>query len=197
MKPPDDAGRGTDPGEPGAVAEAWLSAVCARMRQQKELAERAAARVSDDDFFRALDPGSNSIGVLMKHVAGNLRSRWTGFLTTDGEKPDRRRDAEFIREESDTRASVEAAWEEGWRVALGTLGALAPPDLGSVVRIRGESLSVVEAAERQLAHAAQHAGQIVLLARHWVGEGWESLSIPRGESEAFTARARERARDGE
>lgn len=180
----------------GDLAEAWLGAVAERFRQQKELAEKAAARLDDDDFFRALHPESNSVALLMKHMAGNLRSRWTHFLTADGEKPDRRRDAEFVREPADTRASIEEAWDEGWRLALGTLGALEPPDLHSTVTLRGEPLSVVAAVERQLAHAAYHTGQIVLLARHWVGDSWESLSIPPGESEAFTARMRTRQEEG-
>lgn len=184
------------PGESDDLAREWLRAVSARFRQQKEVAERAAARLGEEHFFRALDAGSNSVALLMKHVAGNLRSRWTDFLTNDGEKPNRRRDAEFVREPSDTRGSIEAAWEEGWHLALGTLGSLEPPDLGSVVTLRGERLTVLEAVERQLAHAAYHAGQIVLLAKHWLGEEWESLSIPRGESEARTRRTRSRHEDG-
>lgn len=169
----------------------WLDAVCERLRQQRELAESAAGRLGDDAFFRALGPGENSVALLMKHMGGNLRSRWRNLLTEDGEKPDRRRDAEFELEEGDTREAILEGWAEGWRLALGTLGSLEPVDLAGTVTLRGEMLPVVAAVERQLAHAAYHTGQIVLLARHLVGEeAWTSLSIPRGGSAAYTERVR-------
>ena len=173
------------------LGRTWLDAVCERFRQQRGLAEAAAARLDDDAFFHTLGAGENSVALLMKHMGGNLRSRWRDFLTSDGEKPDRRRDSEFELEEGDTRERILQGWEEGWRLLLGTLGSLEPVDLLGIVTIRGETLGVVAAVERQLAHAAYHTGQIVLLARHHVGEeGWASLSVPRGGSEAYTERVR-------
>jgi hypothetical protein len=124
-------------------------------------------------------------------VAGNLRSRWTDFLTTDGEKADRRRDAEFEREAGETRAQVMARWEQGWATLFATLDALAPADLLRTVTIRGEPHTVLQALQRQTTHYAYHVGQIVLLARHAAGPSWRSLSIPRGESKQY-----EVARDG-
>ncbi|HUH11562.1 MAG TPA: DUF1572 family protein [Longimicrobiales bacterium] len=180
--------------EDADLGRVWLDAVCERFRQQKELAAKAAARLDDAAFFQPLGSGENSVAILMKHMGGNLRSRWTAFLTSDGEKPDRRRDAEFEIEEGDTRERILEGWEEGWRLALGTLGSLEPVDLPGIVTLRGETLGVVAAVERQLAHAAYHTGQIVLLARHLVGEeAWASLSIPRGASDEFTERVRRAA----
>lgn len=118
----------------------------------------------------------------MKHMAGNMRSRWTDFLTTDGEKPDRERDREFVREPGDTRASIVARWEQGWQCLFQALSSLEPEDLGRTVRVRGEAHSVLEAIQRQTTHYAAHVGQIVLLAKHSAGARWQSLSIPRGKS---------------
>jgi hypothetical protein len=154
-------------------------------RSIKRLAEKAMAQVPDARFFAALDPDSNSIAVLVKHVSGNLRSRWTDFLTSDGEKPDRRRDSEFEIAPEDSRENLIARWESGWSVLFGALDALQPGDLVREILIRGEAHTVVRAIQRQLTHYAEHAGQIVLLARHWAGPEWKTLSIPRGASEQF------------
>lgn len=184
-------------GEPGRsaseVLELYLQDVRRELGSIKRLAEKSLAQVSDDDFFAALDPGSNSIAVIVKHLAGNLRSRWTDFLTSDGEKPDRRRDSEFEIGPDDTRSSLAGRWEEGWRTLFAALESLAPEDLSREVLIRGERISVVRAIHRQLTHYADHVGQIVLLSKHWAGERWQTLSIPRGKSEEANRAALERA----
>ncbi len=147
-------------------------------RRQKAMADRALAQLHDEDWHAALDPESNSIAVIVQHVAGNLRSRWTDFLTTDGEKPDRDRDGEF-EDASLGPAALRAAWDEGWGVALASLSALTADDLASTVSIRGEPMPVARAVVRALDHAAGHVGQIVMLAKHRRGEEWQTLSIPR------------------
>jgi len=167
-----------------SLAEHYLKDVLKVLRGQKKLADGAAAQVSDEEFFRAIDAESNSIAVIMKHMAGNMRSRWTDFLTTDGEKPDRRRDTEFVAEDEDRRA-IEARWESGWRTVFDTLESLKPEDVTRTVAIRGEPHTVVEAVNRQLSHYGQHTGQIVFLAKHLRSSAWETLSIPRGRSEDF------------
>ena len=153
-------------------------------------AERALAQVDDAQYFRRLDAESNSLALMVKHLAGNLRSRWTDFLTTDGEKPDRHRDGEFEDETGDTRASLTKRWDDGWATLFATLDALAPSDLGRTVTIRGEPHTVFDAIERQKEHYAYHVGQIVFLAKHLAGPAWTSLSIPRGQSDAFHAARR-------
>jgi Protein of unknown function (DUF1572) len=163
----------------------WIADTILQFRKYKTLGEGALAQVEDTDFFRTLDPESNSIALLVKHIASNMRSRWTDFLTTDGEKPDRNRDEEFEARSSDTRASLLAAWEAGWTLLFDALGALDEDALLSEVRIRGEAHTVMQAAHRQLTHYAYHVGQIVLLARHFAGSRWKSLSIPKGKSKEF------------
>lgn len=158
----------------------------------RTLAERAIAQVSDDAFAHVDDPEQNSIALIVKHVAGNQHSRWTDFLTSDGEKPDRMRDDEFVRKPGDTRDALMARWASGWRLCLDAVGALAPGDLARTVTIRGEPHTVMQAINRQLLHYAYHVGQIVLLARAHAGDRWVSLSIPRGASADF-----EVARDGD
>jgi len=153
-----------------------------QLRKLKELADNALAQVKQDDLFAVLDPEANSIAVLMKHMAGNMRSRWTDFLTTDGEKPDRERDQEFIIDGGNTHAQVLATWADGWARLFAAISALTPDDLGKTVQIRGQAHTVVEAINRQLIHYAEHVGQIVLLAKHYAGPTWKSLSIPRGKS---------------
>jgi len=147
-------------------------------RSQKRLAEGALAQVADEALHVALGPEENSIAVLVQHVAGNQLSRWTDFLTTDGEKPDRGRDAEF-EEQGLSRAALMRRWEEGWGRLFATLDSLGPDDLARTVTIRGEPHTVVKALLRQVSHYAYHVGQIVQLARHLAGERWMSLSIPR------------------
>ena len=155
-------------------------------------AEQALAQVDDLQYFHALDPESNSLALIVKHVAGNLRSRWTDFLTTDGEKPDRARDGEFVTDPAtDTRASLERRWNDGWTTFANTLDSLQPPDLERTVTIRAEPHSVFEAIERQKRHYAYHVGQIVFLAKHLAGADWKSLSVPRGQSAAYEAAVRD------
>lgn len=151
---------------------------------QKDLADRAVAQLSDQDVFRALDDESNSIAVIMKHVGGNLRSRWTDFLTTDGEKPDRDRDGEF-EVAAPSRIEITKLWDLGFLTLSMTLETLQPEDLKRTVHIRGEPLSAVQALNRSLAHTAQHVGQIILLAKHWRGAQWQTLSIARTRRDAM------------
>jgi Protein of unknown function (DUF1572) len=151
-------------------------------RRLKELAEKAIAQVDDSLLHHALDPESNSIAVLMQHLGGNLSSRWTRFLETDGEKPDRHRDGEFETNQTLTRKDLMDVWERGWSRCLETLDSLTPDDLAKTVRIRGEEHTVPEAIQRQIVHSAYHAGQIVFLAKHLASARWTSLSIPRGRS---------------
>lgn len=153
-------------------------------RAQKKLGDGALAQLEDADVQVRVDPGSNSIAVIVKHLRGNMLSRWTEFLTEDGEKATRRRDEEFEVGRA-SLAEVLAWWEEGWGVALEAIDALRPDDLGRTVTIRGEPHSVPKALLRQLTHIAYHVGQIVLLAKHVRGELWTTLSIPRGGSAAF------------
>lgn len=160
----------------------WRPTLIAELHEafalQRTLAERAIAQLDDTQLFRVSGDGDNSIAVLMKHVGGNLRSRWTEPFTTDGEKPDRDRDSEFVVAGNDG-AAVRAVWERGWSALDAALGALRPADLERAVVIRGESNIVVKALLRSLAHTAQHAGQIILLAKQWRGEDWQTLSMPR------------------
>jgi hypothetical protein len=153
-----------------------------QLRKLKTLADKAIGQIEDEHLFAVLDPEANSIAVIMKHLAGNMRSRWTDFLTSDGEKPDRDRDREFVQDPPDTRANVLSAWDDGWNRVFRAVSSLTPGDLGKTVQIRGEGHSVVEAINRQMTHYAAHVGQIVLLAKHYAGSNWQSLSIPRGKS---------------
>lgn len=152
----------------------------------KKLGERAMEQISDAEFFRTLDPEANSVAVLVKHMAGNMRSRWTDFLTSDGEKPDRNRDSEFIAE-SASRADYMKAWNDGWQRVFSALDPLNDSDLARKVTIRGEPHSVMQAINRQIAHYAHHVGQIVLLCKHFRSTEWKTLSIPRGKSQTFDA----------
>jgi len=159
-------------------------------RRLKDLAEKAVAQVTGENLFTTLDEDSNSIAFLIKHLAGNMRSRWTDFLTSDGEKPNRRRDSEFLAEPEDTRENLFERWEAGWSCVFEALGALSPEDMKRTVTIRGEPHSVPQAIQRHLVHAAYHVGQIVFLAKHFAGSKWQSLSIPRGKSEQFSGAMR-------
>ena len=154
-------------------------------QRQKELVERALAQVDDADFFRTIDAESNSIAIIVKHVGGNLRSRWTDFLTVDGEKPDRDRDGEFIVASESSRTAIMKIWTDGWMALDATFSRLRPTDLTTTVHVRGEALSAIEAMHRSVAHIAQHAGQIVLLAKHYRSADWKTLSIARGASKEF------------
>ena len=159
----------------------WRDAVVATFRYHKHIADRAVEQISDEALRRPLDDNTNSIAVVMKHVGGNLRSRWTDFLTSDGEKPWRNRDDEFV-DAFASRSEVLAAWEAGWAALFGALEGLAEADLNHIVTVRGEPHSVALAAGRSLGHTCYHVGQIVQLARHWAGDVWNTLTIPRGGS---------------
>jgi Protein of unknown function (DUF1572) len=166
------------------AAMSTIESVRDEFRRYKRLGDRALEQVDDESFFDAPDPEGNSLAIIVKHVGGNLRSRWLDFLTTDGEKPDRDRDGEFeLRGE--TRVSLMRAWDRGWSILFDSLNGLSDADLERTIRIRGESHTIILAAERSLAHTAYHVGQITLLARHYAGASWTSLSIPRGGSVAF------------
>lgn len=181
-----------DSGERDALGVAYLSDVRQRFEGLKKSAERATAQVDDANYFRPLEEDGNSVGVLMKHMGGSLASSFTDFLTTDGEKPTRNRDAEFEREPGDTRETITARWERGWGALWETLDGLGPGDLLRTVQIRGKSHSVVQALSLHVSHQATHAGQIIMLARHWTGARWETLTIPRGKSEEYLARMMEK-----
>ena len=178
--------------EPTSHDALFIDELRGEARRYRELADQALAQVDDDGFFATLDPESNSLALIVKHVANNLRSRWTHFFATDGEKPDRHRDREFEREPGDTRATLMARWEAGWSCCLETLDCMTPDDLGRIVMIRSEPHTVTRAALRSLAHTASHVGQIVLLAKHVSSDRWHSLSIPRGQSEQVNQAMRER-----
>jgi hypothetical protein len=167
------------------IEQTWLADVLLELRKLKSSAERATAQIDPEQLFFVLDPEANSIAVLMKHMAGNMRSRWTDFLASDGEKPDRRRDQEFIITGADTPEHLKGLWEDGWKRVFDAIGALGPEDLGRTVKVRGEPHTVVEAINRQLSHYAMHVGQIVLLAKHFAGPGWRTLTVPRGRSSDF------------
>jgi len=165
----------------------YLEDVLAVFGYYKKLTERAMVQAADEQLFAPLDEESNSIAVIVKHMAGNMRSRWTDFLTTDGEKPDRHRETEF-EDPPATREALLQLWEQGWALVFAALEPLTDADLGRTVMIRGEAHSVMQAINRQIAHYAHHAGQIVVLAKHFQAGRWKSLSIPRGESAEFNRR---------
>jgi hypothetical protein len=156
----------------------YLEDSLAMFRQYKTMGERAMEQVSDEQLFAALDEEMNSIAIIVKHMAGNMRSRWTDFLTSDGEKPDRNRESEF-EDPPATRAALMQVWEDGWGRVFRALEPLSDKDLGRTVTIRGEPHSVMQAIHRQVTHYASHCGQIILLAKHFAGSRWKSLSIPR------------------
>jgi hypothetical protein len=167
------------------LTASYLEDSLALFRNYKKLAERAMEQVTEQQLFIAIDEEANSIAIIVKHMAGNMRSRWTDFLTTDGEKPDRNRDSEFI-EPPATRTALMEVWENGWSHVFQALEPLTDTDLSRTVTIRGEPHSVMQAINRQIAHYAHHVGQIVLLAKHFAHDRWESLSIPRNRSAEFT-----------
>jgi len=156
-------------------------------RLYKRLAEGAIAQVTDEQLFEQIDPESNSIAIIVNHLAGNMRSRWTAFLTSDGEKPDRDRDGEFAKVPN-SRKALMALWADGWARVFAALEPLTDADLGRTVTIRGEPHSVMQAINRQLAHYCSHIGQIIFLAKHLQGGNWRTLSIPRNRSADFNRR---------
>ena len=167
------------------VADAYLRDILRTFRNYKKLGEAALAQVADADLNRLIDPDANSIAIVIKHVGGNLRSRFADFLTSDGEKPDRHRDGEFEVIGSPSREETLRWWNEGWAVALASIEALQPGDLVRTVHIRDEPFLVVEALNRAAGHTAYHVGEIVMLAKHFAGANWKSLSIPKGQSAQF------------
>jgi len=164
-------------------------------RSAKKLAERAMEQIADDEFFATIDEEANSIALIVKHIAGNLRSRWTDFLTTDGEKADRNRDTEFelIGEK---REALMKFWEEGWQILFDSIEPLRAEDFSKTVTIRGEPHTVVEAINRQLTHYSYHIGQIVLLAKHFRSKEWKTLSVPKNRSAEFNRFVESRGTDG-
>lgn len=168
------------------LTQLYLQDLQVQCRKLKETADKALAQVRDEDFTVTLDPESNSLAMIVQHLAGNLRSRWTDFLTSDGEKPDRDRDAEFENHEGVSRAELMARWDEGWECLFGTLSSLTEEDLGKTIRIRSEPHSVVQAIHRGMTHAAYHVGQIAFLSKHFASASWQTLSVPRNKSREFT-----------
>ena len=173
------------------LGERYLTDVRSEFRRLKTQAERSLAQVQDGQLHATLDPESNSLAILIQHIAGNMVSRWTDFLTTDGEKPTRNRDGEFEAHAERNRAELTAIRERGWSCLFAALDGLKPGDLMRTVVIRGEDFAVVEAIQRQLSHYAAHIGQIVFLAKHLAGPGWKTLSVPRGQSNAQAWKYRE------
>ena len=170
-----------------SIAQHYLEDALQRFRDYKELADGALAQISDEDFFKTIDEETNSIAVNMKHMAGNMISRWTGFLTTDGEKPERDRDMEFEMLPGTTKDEMLAYWETGWQCLFDAIEPLKPDDLLRTITIRGEQHTVVQAINRQIAHYAYHTGQIVYLAKHFRSAEWQNLSVPRNKSAEFNA----------
>jgi Protein of unknown function (DUF1572) len=163
----------------------YLEEARRQLRGHKRMGEGAMSQLRDDDFFVTLDPEANSVAILVKHLAGNMRSRFTDFLTSDGEKPDRFRDREFEITPATSRAEVMTWWESGWDCVFEAIDPLTPQDVMRTVTIRGEPHTVLQAINRQIAHYAQHIGQIVFLAKHLRSSDWKTLSVPRGKSEEF------------
>lgn len=164
-----------------------LSVALDELQKIKKLADKSIAQLSDAQLHVTLDPEANSVAILMRHLAGNMRSRWVNLLTSDGEKPDRMRDQEF-EDPGQTREELLAEWEHGWQCVFDALTPLADADLQRTVMIRGEAHTVYKAISRQVAHYAGHAYQILMLAKHLRGKEWKTLSIPRGQSEEFNRR---------
>jgi uncharacterized damage-inducible protein DinB len=178
-----------NPAMPHEFTDSYLADAIRLLRHYKHLGERAIAQAPDEALTITLDAESNSIAIIVKHLYGNMRSRWTDFLTADGEKPDRNRDTEF-ESPATTRAELTAQWEAGWKYAFDALAALTDADLTRKVLIRNEPHSVMQAINRQVAHYSYHVGQIVFLAKHFASDHWTALTIPRGKSAEATAKIR-------
>lgn len=177
------------------IIKNYLSDALLSFRNYKAMAEKAMAQVGDEEFFHAIDAEANSIAVIVKHIAGNLRSRWTDFLTSDGEKPDRFRDTEFEMI-GDTRESLMQFWESGWQALFGAIEPLTVEDFEKRVTIRGEPHTIAEALNRQMTHYAYHVGQIVLLAKHFRSADWKTLSVPKNKSAEFNRYLAEKEEKG-
>ncbi len=176
------------------IASHYLDEIRRQLRGHKRLVEGALAQLKDEDFFVTLDPESNSIAILIKHISGNMHSRFTDFLSSDGEKPDRYRDREFELSDKTTRADLMNWWENGWNVVFGVLDSLTPDDVMRTIYIRQEPHTVVQALNRAMAHYATHLGQIVFLAKHLRSNEWKTLTVPRGKSEEFNRMSLEERR---
>ena len=170
----------------------YLDEIFRGLRGHKRLADDAIAQLSDEEFFALASPDGNSVAIIVKHMAGNLRSRFTDFLSSDGEKPDRNRDQEFIVESAASREDILRAWEQQWHLVFDTINSLQPEDLSRTVTIRAQPHTVLQALNRAALHLAYHSGQIVFLAKHWKGGDWRSLSVPKGQSEQVNAAMREK-----
>ena len=175
------------------LTTSYLTDAVALLRYYKRLGERAIEQAPDEALSAALDPESNSIAIIVKHLAGNMRSRWTDFLSSDGEKPDRNRDTEF-EEPPRSREELLKMWEKGWGFVFAAVDSLTEADLARTVTIRSEPHSVMQAINRQLAHYAYHVGQIVHLAKHFSGDRWQTLTVPRGKSAEYNAKMTTRER---
>jgi hypothetical protein len=161
---------------------AYVQEALRAFRSYKKHAEGAFAQLSPKDWFRQIDPEANSVAIIVKHMAGNMLSRWTDFLTSDGEKPNRDRDSEFVLDSSTTPEQVIQWWEAGWKCVFAAVQPLTASDLDKKITIRGQEHTVLQAINRQLMHYAEHIGQIILVAKHYRGAEWKSLSIPKGQS---------------
>jgi len=179
-----------------ALGAHFLEDALKSFRDYKKLAEGALAQLDDAEFFRAIDDESNTIAVNMKHMAGNMLSRWTDFLTSDGEKPNRERDMEFVMLPETTRADMIAYWERGWRCLFAAVEPLTADDLMRIVKIRGQDHTVVQAIDRQIAHYTYHVGQIVYLAKHFKSSNWQTLSVPKNRSAEFNKFLEEKVNSG-
>ena len=176
------------------IIENYLSDAIQSFRNYKKLAEKAMAQVSDEEFFRLIDRESNSIAIIVKHIGGNLRSRWTDFLTSDGEKDFRDRDTEFVAE-SESRENLMQSWEDGWQCLFDALEPLGPDHFEKKITIRQQPHTICEAINRQLTHYAYHIGQITFLAKHFRTSDWQTLSVPKNKSQAFNAFVSEKKDD--
>jgi sulfur carrier protein ThiS len=179
-----------------ALGAHFLEDALKSFRDYKKLAERAFEQVDESDLFRTIDDESNSIGVNMKHMAGNMLSRWTDFLTSDGEKPNRERDLEFVILPDTTKAAMVAYWEKGWQRVFDAVEPLTAADLMRIVKIRGQDHTVVQAINRQIVHYAYHVGQIVYLAKHFKSSDWQNLSVPKNKSAEFNNYLEEKIKSG-
>jgi len=168
--------------------ETYIQLAVREFHRTKALADGAIAQITQKQFFAAPSEGDNSVAIIVKHVGGNLLSRWTNFLTSDGEKPERNRDVEFEITAGDTQQSLIAQWESGWAALFSAIEPLSGADLERMVTIRGESLTVLQAINRQLTHYSYHVGQIVYVAKHYAGGSWRTLSVAKGKSAEFNAK---------
>jgi len=180
-----------------SLAAHYIDEARRQFRGHKRLGEGALAQLTDEQLFITLDPESNSVAIVVKHLAGNMRSRFTDFLTTDGEKPDRHRDQEFELTAKTTRTEIMQWWEQGWSCVFAALDSLTPEDVMRTVFVRHEPHTVLQAINRQLAHYAYHVGQIVFLAKHFRSTDWKTLSVPRGKSEEFNRKMEEHRKTAE